>query len=110
MLERDNLEQFSARLERCLPDLTKSQQRIAHYLLANYDQAAFLAGADLANLLDVSEATLVRFARALGYPGFPELRRTLQQIFRDKVSPAAGLSNTSSRTSAEGTNTSSGKL
>ena len=40
--------------------LTKSQQRIAAYLLGNYDEAAFLSAADMANRLEVSEASMGR--------------------------------------------------
>jgi DNA-binding MurR/RpiR family transcriptional regulator len=87
----EDLNGFRQRLEDHLPNLTRSQQRIASYLLANYDEAAFLHAADLAQRLNVSEATLVRFARAIGYDGFRELRRCLQALFRAKATPASRL-------------------
>lgn len=87
----EELDDFQQRLEDHLPDLTKSQQSIASYLLANYDEAAFLSMADLAERLDLSEATLVRFAKAIGYDGFRELRRCLQGLFRAEVTPASRL-------------------
>jgi DNA-binding MurR/RpiR family transcriptional regulator len=88
---QEGLDDFQQRLESHLPDLTKSQQRIAHYLLASYDEAAFLPAADLAQRLDLSEATLVRFAKAVGYDGFRDLRRSLQELFRAKATPASRL-------------------
>ncbi len=87
----EELANFQRRLERCFPDLTKSEQRIASYLLANSDAAAFLTAAELAQRIEVSEATVVRFARAVGYDGFPELRRCLQDLYRVKVTPASRL-------------------
>jgi DNA-binding MurR/RpiR family transcriptional regulator len=87
----NELDDFQQRLEDHLPNLTKSQQRIASYLLASYDEACFLPLSDLAKRLDVSEATLIRFAQATGYGGFRELRRCLQGLFRDKVTPASRL-------------------
>jgi DNA-binding MurR/RpiR family transcriptional regulator len=87
----EELDGFRQRLEDHLPGFTKSQQRIASYLLASYDEAAFLPAADLAKRLGVSEATLVRFARAIGYDGFRELRRCLQGLFRAKATPASRL-------------------
>jgi DNA-binding MurR/RpiR family transcriptional regulator len=87
----EELDAFRRRLEDCFATLTKSEQRIASYLLANHDEAAFLPAAELAQRLDVSEATVVRFARSIGYDGFPELRRVLQRIFRVKVTPATRL-------------------
>jgi len=87
----EGLNDFRQRLEDHLPGLTKSQQRIASYLLASYDEAAFLSAADLVERLDVSQATIVRFAKAIGYAGFPELRRCLQELFRAKATPASRL-------------------
>jgi DNA-binding MurR/RpiR family transcriptional regulator len=87
----EELNDFRQRLEERLPGFTKSQQRIASYLLISYDEAAFLSAADLAERLNVSEATIVRFAKAAGYDGFPELRRCLQELFRAKFTPAARL-------------------
>ncbi len=90
----EELNDFRQRIEDHLPGFTKSQQRIASYLLASYDEAAFLPAADLAKALDVSEATLVRFAQAIGYDGFRELRRCLQGLFRAKATPASRLQRT----------------
>jgi DNA-binding MurR/RpiR family transcriptional regulator len=87
----EELNDFRQRLEDHLPSLTKSQQRIASYLLANYDEATFLSAADLAERLNVSQATVVRFAKAVGYDGFPAMRRQLQALFRVKATPAARL-------------------
>jgi DNA-binding MurR/RpiR family transcriptional regulator len=87
----EELNDFRQRLEDHLPSLTKSQQRIASYLLASYDEATFLSAADLAERLNVSQATVVRFAKAIGYDGFPEMRRHLQELFRVKATPAARL-------------------
>ena len=44
----EDFNDFKQRLEDHLPSLTKSQQRIATYLLASYDEATFLSAADLA--------------------------------------------------------------
>ena len=87
----EGLGEFRQRIEEHLPTLTKSEQRIAAYLLASYDEAAFLSAADLVERLNVSQATIVRFAKAIGYAGFPELRRCLQELFRAKATPASRL-------------------
>ncbi len=87
----EDLNDFQQRLEDHIPALTKSQQRIASYLLTSYDEAAFLSMVDLAERLDVSEATLVRFAKAIGYRGFRDLRRCLQGLFRAEATPASRL-------------------
>lgn len=68
-------------------DLSRSQQRIATCLLTSYDEAAFLSAADLARRLQMSEATVVRFAKAIGYDGFPELRRAIQDLYQGHILP-----------------------
>jgi DNA-binding MurR/RpiR family transcriptional regulator len=90
----EELNDFQQRIEDYLPGLTRSQQRIATYLLANYDEAGFLTAADLAERLDVSQATLVRFARAIGYHGYRDLRRSLERLFRIQATPASRLQHT----------------
>jgi DNA-binding MurR/RpiR family transcriptional regulator len=87
----DELAEFRQRMESAYPDLTKSEQRIASYLLASHDEAAFLSASALARRLNVSEATVVRFAKSVGYVGFPSLRRELQGIVRVKTTPAIRL-------------------
>ena len=87
----EELDDFRQRLEDHLPSLTKSQQRIATYLLSSYDEAAFLSAAELAGRLDLSEATMARFAQSVGYSDFRELRRCLQGLFRAEATPASRL-------------------
>lgn len=73
------------------PGFSKSQRKIAAYLWSDYEHAAFLNAAELGEKLEISEATVVRFAAALGLDGFPQLRRLLQNIVRHKVSPATRM-------------------
>jgi DNA-binding MurR/RpiR family transcriptional regulator len=87
----EELDAFRQRLDTRFPNLTKSEQRIASFLLASYDEAAFLPAAALAQRLQVSEATVARFAQAIGYEGYPELKRRLQELYRGQVSPASRL-------------------
>jgi len=74
-----------------LDNLTKSEKRIASYLLKNPDEAAFLSVSELAKQLDLSEATAVRFAQTLGFNGFPGLREALQKSFRRRVTHSARI-------------------
>jgi DNA-binding MurR/RpiR family transcriptional regulator len=87
----EGLDSFRRRLESHFPRLTKSEQKIASYLLTDLDQAAFLTASELANHLDVSEATVVRFAKSIGYDSFPKLRRSIQEMYRVKATPATRL-------------------
>jgi DNA-binding MurR/RpiR family transcriptional regulator len=71
--------------------LTKSEKRIAHYLLRHQDEVAFMAASELADRLELSEATVVRFAQTLGFGGFPEMRVALQASFRGRITHATRL-------------------
>jgi DNA-binding MurR/RpiR family transcriptional regulator len=71
--------------------LTKSEKRIANYLRKNQEEAAFLAAGEIADRLGLSEATLVRFARTLGFSSYPAMRTVLQEVFRQRVTHSARL-------------------
>jgi DNA-binding MurR/RpiR family transcriptional regulator len=71
--------------------LTKSEKRIADYVRQNQDEVAFLSAAEIASQLDLSEATMVRFARTLGFDSYPALRNALQAKFRHLATHSARL-------------------
>jgi DNA-binding MurR/RpiR family transcriptional regulator len=71
--------------------LTKSEKRIADYLRKNQEEAAFLAAGEIADRLELSEATMVRFARTLGFDSYPAMRLVLQENFRRRVTHSARL-------------------
>jgi len=82
---------FSQIISEKFPALTKSEKRIANFIRKNPEEAAFLSAAELAERLGLSEATMVRFARSLGFPSFPAMRASLQHAFRHRVSHSARL-------------------
>lgn len=74
---------LQAKLDRFSP----TQKRIGQFLLTRFDEAVFLTAIEMAKRCRTSEASVVRFARLLGYAGFPEFREDLQVLFREKVQP-----------------------
>lgn len=64
---------------------SKSQKLIARFILENYDKAAFMTACKLGRTVDVSESTVVRFAAELGYDGYPEMQKALQEMIRGKL-------------------------
>ncbi|WP_235978465.1 MULTISPECIES: MurR/RpiR family transcriptional regulator [Streptomyces] len=65
--------------------LTPTQRRIAHCMVRRAADAPFLSSVELAELAGVSQPSVTRFAVALGFDGYPALRRHLRA-----VEPAAG--------------------
>ena len=68
--------------------LSKSHRRIADYIVEHYDKAVFMTAAVLAEAVGVSESTVVRFAMALGYDGYPSLQHALQELARHRLTAA----------------------
>jgi len=67
------------------PTFSKGQKYIAKYITEHYDKAAFMTASKLGNIVGVSESTVVRFASELGYEGYPELQKALQEMIRNKL-------------------------
>ncbi|MBQ4074408.1 MAG: MurR/RpiR family transcriptional regulator [Clostridia bacterium] len=65
--------------------LSKSHKRIAEYIVTHYDKAVFMTAATLGEMVGVSESTVVRFAMALGYEGYPQLHHSLQELVRHRL-------------------------
>ncbi|MCI9468597.1 MAG: MurR/RpiR family transcriptional regulator [Oscillospiraceae bacterium] len=72
-------------IERESASFSKGQRNIAKYILENYDKAAFMTAGKLGKTVGVSESTVVRFAAELGYDGYPEMRKVLQEVVRNKL-------------------------
>ena len=58
--------------------LTASQKIIGKYVLENYREVAFMSAIELGEKVNVSDATIIRFARSLGFKGFAEFRNYLK--------------------------------
>ena len=67
------------------PRLSKGQKLIAEYILKHYDKAAFMTAAKLGFSVGVSESTVVRFANELGFSGYPNLQKELQELIKNKL-------------------------
>ncbi len=64
---------------------SKSQKLIADYIIENYDKAAFMTASKLGEHVGISESTIVRFADALNFKGYPELQKALQELIKTKL-------------------------
>ncbi|MCZ2526741.1 MurR/RpiR family transcriptional regulator [Streptomyces sp. HB2AG] len=69
--------------------LTPTQRRIAHCLVRRAADAPFLSSVELAELAGVSQPSVTRFAVALGFDGYPALRRHLREVAPAGRGPAA---------------------
>jgi DNA-binding MurR/RpiR family transcriptional regulator len=69
--------------------LTPTQRRIAHCLVRKAAQAPYLSSVEVAELAGVSQPSVTRFAVALGFDGYPALRRHLREVAPGQAPAAA---------------------
>ena len=67
------------------PRMSKSHEAIAAYITDHYEQAVFMTAAKLGETVKVSESTVVRFASGIGYDGYPEFQKALEEWVKDKL-------------------------
>lgn len=79
------------KLEKNAASLSKGQKKIADYIMKNYDKAAFMTASVLGKKVGTSESTVVRFASELGFKGYPELQKELQQLIKSKLTAVQRL-------------------
>lgn len=66
-------------------NLTKTQKMIAKYILDHSADACFMTSTEIALKLGVSESSVIRFSRSLGYSGFMDFQKALRKDYQDKV-------------------------
>ena len=94
LMDNDNRD-LIYRIESSFKRMSKGQKLIAEYILNNYDKAAFMTASRLGEVVGVSESTVVRFANALNYDGYPKLQKALQEMIRNKLTTVQRIEMTS---------------
>jgi DNA-binding MurR/RpiR family transcriptional regulator len=86
---------LSAYISSRFDEFSRSQKDVAQYVVDHLDEVAFHTAEELARRASTSSSTVVRFAQALGFEGFPELQEAARDEYRHhhrRVSPQpAGL-------------------
>ncbi len=91
----ENAHEIIQRLNQSGKKLSKSHRRIAECIVSHYDKAAFMTASRLGEYVGVSESTVVRFASALGYEGYPQLQKALQELIRHRLTASQRFEMTS---------------
>ena len=65
---------------------THTQKDLTNYLLSNINDVAFLTADEIAEKVNTTSSSVVRFAKQIGYRGYPELQKDLQNLIIDKIS------------------------
>jgi len=79
---------FRERIGRKYSDLSPGFKKLADFILTSHQRVAFMSASRLARHLDLDVATVTRFSQALGYDGFTELIREIQEQVLDEMRQA----------------------
>src|ERR687897_1202654 len=73
---------LSAEIRQRFDEFSRSQKDVGQYIVDHLDEAAFHPAEELARRANTSSSTVVRFAQALGFEGFPELQQCARDEYR----------------------------
>lgn len=90
--------ELSIRIRERMKNFSKGQRRIAAYIEEHYDKVATMTASRLGATVGVSESTVVRFATELGYSGYAELQRAMQNMIRGRLNSVQRLEITAANT------------
>jgi DNA-binding MurR/RpiR family transcriptional regulator len=58
---------------------TESQKKIGSFVAENYIKVIYMTAQNLAAEVDVSDATIIRFSKSIGFSGYSEMRDSLRR-------------------------------
>ena len=73
------------RIKNLIPNLSKGQLKIVSFLLDNYNESVVMTAKEIAKELNISESTVVRFSKRIGFEGFLEFQKALKEEIRNIV-------------------------
>ena len=81
---------LSAEIRSRFDEFSRSQKDVGQYIVDHLDEASFHTAEELARRANTSSSTVVRFAQALGFEGFPELQAAARDEYRRARDGRAG--------------------
>ena len=82
---------LEGRIRKRYESFSKGFKKVAAYILQNRDNLPFISALNLGKEIGVSESTVLRFVRLIGYDGYPDLQKDLTEWIRKKIKPAHKL-------------------
>lgn len=77
-----------------MPEMTPVNKKIAKYLIDHPQEFGLSTVEEIADRLDISRASLVRFSRLLDFKGFYDLKKAIQEDIRERLNPYEKIKNT----------------
>ena len=70
------------------PKLSKGNKKVAQFIMDHFQEVIFMTAAEMAQKLEISESTIVRFPKNIGLKGYPELIAELRMVGKDQLQKA----------------------
>lgn len=81
-----NEQSLEERIKEANDNFTASQKVIARYFLANESSVFVMTASEVAEKIGVSESTIVRFAKAIGFESYTQMQKTFQKQYVKSIS------------------------
>jgi len=78
-------------IEKNYEQFTNTEKRFVHFLLSNKFKAPFLSAHEIASRIKANSSTLVRFAKKIGFTGYPELQKKLGELLVNEINYLSDL-------------------
>lgn len=88
---------ITQRIKNNYNQLSKGQKRLATLIIRDCTKVVDLTAARLGHLVNLSESTVVRFANVLGYDGYSDFQRAIQQLVKTRLTPTQRIEITKKR-------------
>ena len=75
------------RIKDYYPTFSKGQKKLSAAIINDYDKVVYMTASKLGRYVGVSESTVVRFANQLGYEGYSDFQKAIQELVRTKLTP-----------------------
>jgi DNA-binding MurR/RpiR family transcriptional regulator len=83
----EDINQFLEHIRNNIGRLTGAQQKVADYILRNYQEVSYATIEHLTIQIGVSTASIMRSAMALGYSGYSDMQNSIRKILNVRMEP-----------------------
>jgi len=83
--------ELESTIKKHFDSFSRGFRKVAEYILENREAIPFISALNLGKEIGVSESTVLRFTKLIGYNGYPELQRDLAEWIKRKIQPSQKL-------------------
>ena len=76
---------FQVKLKSTYDSLTKSEKKIANFIMKNFEKTKNMTSYEISNKVNVGQATVIRFSKKLGYASFNELINSINKLEQEDI-------------------------